>query len=110
MRKAKVGVVREHLRRYYNYNEDELDVINIEETKYNSNGDGIIYIAMTDKEDIRDIYRRKAECKRDEVYLKNFTPPQIFKRFVALNKLCSDIRQLDRKLKTQDSEDVIWRC
>ena len=76
--RAKKGAIKEHLRCYYKYNDKELDDLEISETKYSPKGEGIIYIAVENKEQIRDIYIRKAECMRDEVILKNFVPPQVF--------------------------------
>ena len=35
------------------------------------------------------------------VFLRNFVPPQLFKRFTALNKLCRDKRAENPRLKTQ---------
>ena len=99
--KAKEGTVKEHLKKYYKYNKRELEELEILETKYNPKGEGLIYIAVAEREQIRDIYKRKAECKRDETTLLNFIPPQIYKRFVALNKLCTARRMEDKSLKTQ---------
>ena len=110
--KAKLEAVREHLFKYYKYNDREYEQLDIRETKYVEKGDGIIYIAVDDKRNIREIYKRKAECKREEVMLKSFVPPQIFKRFVALNKICGERRASDRRLKTQvrfGAKDIeIW--
>ena len=99
--KAKEKAVHEHLTRYYKYNTEELAAVKIAETKYNAKGDGIMYVALEDTEDIRDLYSRKADCKRDDTVLNNFVPPQIYHRFVALNKLCKERRDMNPKLKTQ---------
>ena len=102
--KAKRETVREHLVKYYKFNSEEFEQLEIQETKYIEKGDGIIYIAVADKNNIRDIYRRKAECKREEAILKSFVPPQIFKRFVALNKICGERRASDRT--TQNTSKI----
>ena len=99
--KAKVWAIKEHLAINYKYNQEELDKISIVETKRSHKGDNIIYLAMLDKGDIRDIYARKAECKADKTTVKNFIPPQFYDKFMALNKLCAGRRSEDSQLKTQ---------
>ena len=99
--KAKVEVVKHHLRRFYKYNSDELETLTIAETKYLTKGNGMIYIAFTDQEDITDIYVRKADCRQDDVILRTHVPPQFFKQFMCLNRICADRRQLDKNFKTQ---------
>ena len=98
--KAKIWAVKAHLAVYYRYNQEELDRLEILETKRNIK-DEIIYIAVTNESDIRDIYSRKAECRRDDTVVKSYIPPQYWERFVALNRVCAEKRALDGKLKTQ---------
>ena len=100
---AKIAAIKEHLSRFYKYNTSELDAVKIVETKFNKkvDGDNILYFATEDKQDIVDLYVRKAECKRDDVSLRNFIPPQIFNRFTAINKICKMKREENNKLKTQ---------
>ena len=98
---AKIWAIKEHLAINYKYNQEELDNICIAETKRSSKGDNIIYLAMTSKSDIRDIYARKAECRADSTTVKNFIPPQFYEKFMALNKLCAGRRAEDPLLKTQ---------
>ena len=43
----------------------------------------------------------KVECKREDVTLRSFTPPQLFARFLAINRICSKRRDEDSSLKTQ---------
>ena len=72
---AKEQAVKNHMRIYYKYSQKELDRLEISETKVTSNGDNFIYIAVAEHENIREIYLRKAECKRDDVQLCSFIPP-----------------------------------
>ena len=97
---AKVWAVKVHLAEFYDYNQDELDGLNILETK-RTNRDEVIYIAAESEQDIRDIYSRKAEHKVDETVEKSYIPPQYFEWFSMLNKLCSERRAADQNLKTQ---------
>ena len=98
--KAKIWAVKSHLARHYRYNQDELDNLEILETKRNSKDD-IIYIAVSDERDVKDIYSRKAEVRSDNTTVKSFIPPQYFERFSALNRICAARREQDGNLKTQ---------
>ena len=97
---AKVWAVKAHLASQYKYNQEELDALDILETKCNSKDD-IIYIATASERDIKDIYSRKAECRSDDTTVKSFIPPQYWERFSALNRLCAHRRSQDSSLKTQ---------
>ena len=98
---VKLNIVREHLMRYYKYNEEEIEELTIEETKITIKGYIYIYIAVAHINDIRDIYRRKYEIKRDNLFLRNYVPPQFFTRFIRLGEICQQKRQEDSRLKTQ---------
>ena len=50
---AKIEVVRDHLRNYYKYDENEIDLLKIAETRVSKE---TIYIAVENQDDIRDIY------------------------------------------------------
>ena len=95
---AKLEVVRDHLRHYYKYNEQEIKQMTIAETKM---GKDVIYIAVEDEVDIRDLYKRKAECRREDTFLRMYVPPQLWDRISAINKLCQEKRNNDKYLKTQ---------
>ena len=97
---AKIWAVKAHLAQHYRYNQDELDDLDILETK-RTNKDDIVYIAMANEIDIKDIYARKAECRSDDTTVKIFIPPQYYNRFSALNRICADKRSRDESLKTQ---------
>ena len=99
--KAKVNMIKQYLKTTYKYNDNELNKINIMETKITIKKDIFIYIALDDLEDIKDIYRRKAEIRRDDTTLRSYVPPQFYERFVALNRICKDKRDLDNEIKTQ---------
>ena len=70
------------------------------ETKRNAKDD-IIYVALADEQEIKDIYSRKAECRSDSTVVKSFIPSQFWERFSALNRLCSQRRSQNSSLKTQ---------
>ena len=98
--KAKIWAAKAHLASQYEYNQVELDRLEIVKTKQNSK-DEIIYIALRNEMDVRDIYSRKAECMKDDNTVKQYIPPQYFERFSTLNRICKDRRTEDPYLKTQ---------
>ena len=95
---AKMDAVHAHLRKYYKFNSDEIENISIIETSVSRD---TIYIAVEEREDITDLYIRKADCKRDEIFLRTYCPPQFFRRFSTLNRICMDERKRYPDLKTQ---------
>ena len=90
-------------------NFDNLDIL---ETRRTSKQDNILYIALRNKRDIREVYARKADCRSDDTVIRNFIPPQVFDRFAQLNKICTTKRSLDKNLKTQvrfgDKDLEVW--
>ena len=106
---AKIWAVKHHLAVYYRYDQNELNELTILETK-RTNRDNIVYIAVQDEQDIRDIYARKVECKCDKTTVKSFIPPQFFERFSTLNMICATRQNEDVFLKTQirlDERDLV---
>ena len=61
----------------------------------------ILYAALEDQNEVKEMYRRKAEMRNYEIMLKNYIPPQYFARYNALNKLCSERRKMNPLLKTE---------
>ena len=98
---VKIKMVENHLRDHYKYNSQEIKDLKIASTKIAIKEDIFIYIAVENVLDIKDLYRRKAEVRRDDLILKNYIPPQLFARFTAINKICRDKRQENQNLKTQ---------
>ena len=97
---AKCWAIKDHLMKYYSYNQRELDDLQILETK-RAKKDDIIYFAVKSEDDIRDIYQRKAECRQDDTTIKMFIPPHYFDRFTTLNRICREKRESNPELKTQ---------
>ena len=97
---AKSWAVKAHLEKHYRYDLEELKNLEILETKRNAKEE-IIYIAVADERDIKDIYSRKAECRSDDTIVRSFIPPQYWDRFAALNRICTQRRTQDALLKTQ---------
>ena len=99
--KVKLNMVKKHLKQINKYNSEEIENMKIKETKITVKEDIFIYIAMEEIEEVRDLYRRKAEIKRDNVMLRNYVPPQLYSRFAALNSICKQKRLENSNLKTQ---------
>ena len=73
----------------------------ITEAMVSAKRDGIIYAAFDCKEDFMEIRLRIAESNNHEIMARDFIPPQIYERFMYMNKLCKKMRDNDPKLKTQ---------
>ena len=97
---AKILAVKEYLAHYLKYDEQELSELSIADTKVSANKDDFIYVVMANQDDIRNIYRRKAECQNDDVRLRNFIPPQFHARYMAISRICTERRAQDESLKT----------
>ena len=100
-RKARELAVRDYLRDYLQFNEEELEEVEIKDTKISSKGDETVYVVFGSIETIRDIHWRVAEVRNKEIVVRNFIPPQFWSRYMYLNKACSEYRGLYPKIKTQ---------
>ena len=72
--KSKILAIKEHLAKYYKYDEEELEEIDIVKTK----GDNVVYFAVSKYENMRDIYVHKAEVRNNDIILRSFIPPQFY--------------------------------
>ena len=52
--------VKEFLGYYLNYDSEELEKLQLMETKVSSKGEDIVYVVMASEEDIKEMYIRKA--------------------------------------------------
>ena len=91
--------VRELLNILLDFNEEELDELGIKETRRGK--DEIVYIAADNTEMIREIYTRKANSQTDEMMIRNYVPPQLHARYMALTRQCTQKRAENPNLKTQ---------
>ena len=94
-------VIKDFLASELAYEPYELKELNICETKLATNGENIIYLALEDHEQVKEIHLRKAELKNDTINTRNFIPPNFYERFIYLNKICKDERQRNPDMKTQ---------
>ena len=61
----------------------------------------IMYMALNDLEMVKELHIRKAESMNDDITVINYIPPQIYNRYMKLNKICAERRYVDKELKTQ---------
>ena len=71
------------------------------ETKFATKGDDVLNVAMTDQSHIRELHVRRAESQNDSITVRNFIPPNFYKRYMSINRICSDRRAENPRLKTQ---------
>ena len=98
---VKIIALKNFLAEQLDYNEEELEQLIIRETKFATNGDTILYVAMELLEHMKELHMRKAECKNNQITIINYVPPNFFDRFMFLSKLCTEKRSTDKSLKTQ---------
>ena len=97
--KAKIEAVNEFLKFYLNYNDAEISELGIVVTQRAK--DEMMYIVVSDQDELRDLHRRVAQAQNDEIQMRNFVPPQFFMRYMFLSKVCKNKREEDDMIKTQ---------
>ena len=97
----KIEVIKDFLATELAYEPDELEELIICETKLATNGENIIYLALENYEQVKEIHLRKAELKNDTINTRNFIPPNFYERFIYLNKICKEERMRNPDMKTQ---------
>ena len=98
---VKISTVKRFLEKNLGYIKEELEALNIRETKYSWKGEKLMNVAMDSQEDIRELFIRKAESRNDRIVVRNYCPPGYYERFKELNKRCTEMRVKEPKLKTQ---------
>ena len=98
---AKVAALKHFLRENLGYNETELEELSIEETRFATKGEKILYVAMSSQDHVKELHVRRAESRNDCIKVRNYIPPNFFDRFMALNRICAEKRAEDPWLKTQ---------
>ena len=100
-RLAKIEAVRDFLRDILRFNKEELEDLKISDTVISAKHDGVIYVAFENKEDIHEIRLRIAESRNNDISARNYIPPQLYERYMYLNKICQVMRTNDERLRTQ---------
>ena len=97
---AELNAVTDLLKNSLDFNDEEIDTINILETKQAASLD-VIYIAVENPDHIKEIHLRRAANGLDDLIARDYIPPQYYERYMTLNRRASDKRTEDRSLKTQ---------
>ena len=100
-KEAKIEAVRDFLRVRLRFNEEELEEMRISDAIVSAKRDGVVYAAFEDKGNIHEIRVRTVECREDDIIIRNFIPPQIYDRYMFVNRLCQKLREKDENLRTQ---------
>ena len=95
-----MAATKEFLNFYLRFSENEIKELDIKALQ-TSPKDDIMYLAFNNQSSVRNIYRRIAQCKNSDVVTRNFVPPQFFERYMFLSKKCTEMRNIDKNLKTQ---------
>ena len=82
---AEKSAVREHLSHFLDYNNDEIEAIDIIETK-RAKKDDVIYCVLGWIEDVKEIHFRKAASGNQDLLTRDFIPPQLHSRYMAVVK------------------------
>ena len=98
LEKARTQAAREFLNFHLAFNKEELDNMDIRETKFKKD---TIYLALGNMDLLKEIYIRKAESHNDDIFLRNYIPPSFYEIYMAVSNICSERRTQDKTLKTQ---------
>ena len=90
---AKTEAVKDWLNNFLKFNDTEIEDMKIKETLTSAKGDGIMYVAFSDKSDIAKVYARIAESGNSEISTRNYIPPQASDRYMMLNRKCKELRE-----------------
>ena len=98
---AKVLAVCEFLQYNLGYTRDDLNAIEIVETRLSTKADDFINVALASEDDIHDMYVRQADIRNNDIIIRSYIPPSFHARFMALNTVCAEKRKEEPGLKTQ---------
>ena len=74
--------------------------IDIKDTK-RSPKDDVIYFALEEAEQIKEIHYRKAASGNNDLIIRDYVPPQLYARYMAIRTKANELRAADPTLKTQ---------
>ena len=97
---ARKAAVVEYLQYYLSYDDDDIEALDIIETKRAAK-DNIIYVVLGRVEDVKEIHVRRAASENSELITRDYIPPQMYARYLAISQRAKDLRAADSSLKTQ---------
>ena len=92
--------IKEYLKYYLDFNEDELSSIEILDTKKAAKDD-TYYFAVKNEDHIREIHVRRAASGNDDLTVRDYIPPSFHARYMAVARQATQKRTEDKSLKTQ---------
>ena len=98
---AKKMAAAEFLQGYLKFDESDLSDIDITDTKMSAKGDSVLYIVLDCPEKVINIRRRIADCRNDDIKIREFIPPHFFARYTALARYAAEMRAEKPEIKTQ---------
>ena len=98
---AKKLAVNEFLEEYLQFNTDDINDFEVIETMTSKSDDEILYATFAKLDAIKEIHKRVAELRNDEIMIRNYIPPQFWERYRYLSQYCADLRGNDPNLKTK---------
>ena len=101
MRRRKLLALKDFLRDNLGYIQSELDELSVQETKFATRGENVLYVALSVREQVKELHVRRAESRNEEILVRNYVPPNLYERYMALNRECTGQRAADPNLKTQ---------
>ena len=97
---AKKMAIDEFLSEYLQLNKEERKDFDIIDTTFAKNEDDLIYVTFRDFESVKEIRRRVAIIRNDEIKVRIFIPPQFWTRYRFLSNYCADERAKNSNFKT----------
>ena len=98
---AKKMAATEFLMGYLKFDHDDMEDLNISDTKISAKGDGILYLVLDHPDKVKDIRRRISDIQNKDVKTREYIPPHFFNRYTALGRHAQDLRAANIDIKTQ---------
>ena len=93
--------IKEYLSCYLQFDREEIEDLNILETKQCNSREDILYFVAEDKDTMKEIHFRRAVSGQDDLVVRDYIPPQYHARYMAVSRRAADKRGDDNLLKTQ---------
>ena len=97
---AEKAAAQEYLKYLLDYNEEDLIEAEIADTKVAASGD-FIYIAFKSAVHARKVHFRRAASGNDELQVRDYVPPMLHSRYMAIANRAKEVRGEKPQLKTQ---------
>ena len=97
---AEKRAIKNFLKEKLDFNDEELEIVKILDTKVSSSED-VVYFVAGDHEHIKELHHRRAVVGDEDIMIRDYVPPQYHDRYMALVRRSKEKRNEDRSLKTQ---------